>query len=185
MLGSNPNIPSIYPSLLFLIFVSRPLYYSTTTTTTPFPHHSSILRRERFRGNRADVFARARELLEREWATSRRETGKNKGGGKLRKKHGTRVNSGEQGQRKGRSASFNNSNEPITRSRRKSARVDLVRGGLRDVERSVFKPSSAPLSRLYLRLWCTSTFACAYTWLFLYMRRVTLHYVVIMEFEDN
>lgn len=101
MLGSNPNIPSIYPSLLSLIFVSRPLYYSTTTTSSLPPPPSPILRREQFRGNRANVFARARELLEREWATWRRGTGKNKGGGKLRKKHGMGVNSGEQGQRKG------------------------------------------------------------------------------------
>lgn len=99
MLGSNP---------FHISFPSLPNFRFTTTILLnhhylfpPPPPPSPILRREQFRGNRANVFARARELLEREWATWRRGTGKNKGGGKLRKKHGTGVNSGEQGQRKG------------------------------------------------------------------------------------
>ena len=177
MLGSNPNIPSIYPSLLSLIFVSRPLYYSTTTTA-PLPDITPwTVQRQSSEcvGARASCWSVSEPFRGEEQVKIKgvENWGKNMERGWIL---ANRANA---------RASFNNSNEPITRSRCKSARVDLVRGGLRDVERSVFKPSSAPLSRLYLRLWCTSTFACAYTWLFLYMRRVTLHYVVIVEFEDN
>lgn len=78
-------------------------------------------------------------------------------------------------------ASFNNSNEPITRSRCKSARVDLVRGGLRtrrlrafgfQAELCAFKPLiSSPLMhihvllRLYVIIFMYALSVCITLWL--------------------
>lgn len=129
MLGSNPNIPSIYPSLLSLIFVSRPLYYSTTTTSSlpplPLPRYYAVNSSEAIERMCSRAHASCWSVSE---PLGEEEQVKIKGvenWGKNMERGWILAN------RANARASFNNSNEPITRSRCKSARVDLVRGGLR------------------------------------------------------